>query len=113
MFDQQIGGHKNIAEVLSEIHDPPVPKKMMAPLYPDTGNQCSQLILATLVPSTPICLFFNLAKLLHTKLYAQTACLSIQQIPIFKTDKKSSCEFTKSVYMFLQIKYQPLPTAVV
>ena len=32
-------------------------------LYPDTGDQCSQLIVATLVPSTPICLFFNLAKL--------------------------------------------------
>ena len=31
--------------------------------YPDTGDQCSQLIVATLVPSTPICLFFNLAKL--------------------------------------------------
>ena len=43
----------------------------------------------------------------HTKLYAQTACLSIQQTLIFKTDKKSLCEFTKSVYMFLQIKYQP------
>ena len=26
-------------------------------------SQCSQLIVATLVPSTPICLFFNLAKL--------------------------------------------------
>ena len=35
-------------------------------LYPDTGDQCSQLIVATLVPSTPICLFFNLAKL-HCK----------------------------------------------
>ena len=43
----------------------------------------------------------------HTKLYAHTACLSIQQTLIFKTDKKSLCEFTKSVYMFLQIKYQP------
>ena len=32
-------------------------------LYPDTGDQCSQLIVATLVPSTPICLFVNLAKL--------------------------------------------------
>ena len=32
-------------------------------LYPDTGDQCSQLVVATLVPSTPICLFFNLAKL--------------------------------------------------
>ena len=32
-------------------------------LYSDTGDQCSQLIVATLVPSTPICLFFNLAKL--------------------------------------------------
>ena len=32
-------------------------------LYPDTGDQCSQLIVATLVPSTPLCLFFNLAKL--------------------------------------------------
>ena len=30
---------------------------------PSTGDQCSQLIVATLVPSTPICLFFNLAKL--------------------------------------------------
>ena len=40
-------------------------KKNMAniDLYPDTGDQCSQLIVATLVPSTPICLFFNLAKL--------------------------------------------------
>ena len=27
------GGHKNIAEVLSEIHDPPIPKKMVAPLH--------------------------------------------------------------------------------
>ena len=43
----------------------------------------------------------------RTKLYAQTACLSIQQTPIFKTDKKSLCGFTKSVYMFLQIKCQP------
>ena len=25
------GGHKNIAEELSEIHDPPIPKKMVAP----------------------------------------------------------------------------------
>ena len=24
------GGHKNTAEVLSEIHDPPIPKKMVA-----------------------------------------------------------------------------------
>ena len=41
-------------------------------IYPDTGDQCSQLVIvatlvpsteATLVPSTPICLFFNLAKL--------------------------------------------------
>ena len=32
-------------------------------LYPDTEDQCSQLIVATLVPSTPIYLFFNLAKL--------------------------------------------------
>ena len=31
----------------------------------------------------------------------------LQQTPIFETDKKSLCEFTKSVYMFLQIKYQP------
>ena len=30
---------------------------------PSTGDQYSQLIVATLVPSTPICLFFNLAKL--------------------------------------------------
>ena len=28
---QMGGGHKNIAEVLSEIHDPPIPKKMVAP----------------------------------------------------------------------------------
>ena len=33
------------------------------PTIPSTGDQCSQLIVATLVPSTPICLFFNLAKL--------------------------------------------------
>ena len=32
-------------------------------LIPSTGDQCSQLIVATLVPSTPICLYFNLAKL--------------------------------------------------
>ena len=32
-------------------------------VYPDTGDQCSQLIVATLVPSTHIYLFFNLAKL--------------------------------------------------
>ena len=31
IFDHQIGGHKYIAEVLSEIHDPPIPKKMVAP----------------------------------------------------------------------------------
>ena len=31
IFDHQIGGHKNIAEVLSEIHDPPILKKMVAP----------------------------------------------------------------------------------
>ena len=30
---------------------------------PSTGDQCSQLNVATLVPSTPICLFFNVAKL--------------------------------------------------
>ena len=30
---------------------------------PSTGDQCSQFIVATLVPSTPICLFFNLTKL--------------------------------------------------
>ena len=33
---------------------------------PSIGDQCSQLIVATLVPSTPICLFFNLTKL-HCK----------------------------------------------
>ena len=32
IFDHQIGGSQNIAEVLSEIHDPPIPKKMVAPL---------------------------------------------------------------------------------
>ena len=32
-------------------------------IIPSTGDQCSQLIVATLVPSTPICLFFNLASL--------------------------------------------------
>ena len=37
--------------------------KVKSWLYPDTGDQCSQLIVATLVPSTPICLFFNLVKL--------------------------------------------------
>ena len=33
IFDHQIGGggHEDIAEVLSEIHDPPIPKKMVAP----------------------------------------------------------------------------------
>ena len=31
IFDHQIGSHKNIAEVLSGIHDPPIPKKMVAP----------------------------------------------------------------------------------
>ena len=32
IVDHQIGGgHKNIAEVLSEIHEPPIPKKMVAP----------------------------------------------------------------------------------
>ena len=31
IFDHQMGGHKNIAEVLSEIYDPPIPKKMVAP----------------------------------------------------------------------------------
>ena len=31
IFDHQVGGHKNIDEVLSEIHDPPIPKKMVAP----------------------------------------------------------------------------------
>ena len=33
IFDHQIGGHKSTAEVglLSEIHDPPIPKKMVAP----------------------------------------------------------------------------------
>ena len=31
IFDHQMGGHKNIAEVLSEIHDPLIPKKMVAP----------------------------------------------------------------------------------
>ena len=40
---------------------PAFPSELL--LYPDTGDQCSQLIVATLVPSTPICLFFNLAKL--------------------------------------------------
>ena len=35
IFDHQMGGgHKNIAEVLSEFHDPLFqPKKMVAPLY--------------------------------------------------------------------------------
>ena len=28
IFDHQIGGSQNIAEVLLEIHDPPIPKKM-------------------------------------------------------------------------------------
>ena len=32
-------------------------------IYPALGTNGSQLIVATLVPSTPICLFFNLAKL--------------------------------------------------
>ena len=32
IFDHQMGGSQNIAEVLSEIHDPPIPKKMVAPL---------------------------------------------------------------------------------
>ena len=31
IFDHQMGGHKNIAEVLSEIYDPTIPKKMVAP----------------------------------------------------------------------------------
>ena len=31
IFDHQIGGHKNIAEILSKIHDPPIPKKVVAP----------------------------------------------------------------------------------
>ena len=32
IFDHQIGGHKNIAEVLSEIYDPPIPKENGGPL---------------------------------------------------------------------------------
>ena len=32
-------------------------------VYQDTGDQCGQLVVATLVPSTPICSFFNLVKL--------------------------------------------------
>ena len=31
IFDHQIGGHKNIAKVLSEIYNPPIPKKMVTP----------------------------------------------------------------------------------
>ena len=31
IFDHQIGGHKRFAEVLSEIYDPPIPKKMVTP----------------------------------------------------------------------------------
>ena len=32
-------------------------------IYQDTGDQCSQLVVATLVPSTPIYSFFNIVKL--------------------------------------------------
>ena len=35
-------------------------------LYPALGTNVAELIVATLVPSTPICLFFNLTKL-HCK----------------------------------------------
>ena len=44
-------------------------------LYPDTGDQCSQLIVATLVPSTPICLFFNLAKLQCKQTVVTDSCI--------------------------------------
>ena len=43
--------------------------------YPDTGDQCSQLIVATLVPSTPTCLFFNLAKLQRKQTVVTDFCL--------------------------------------
>ena len=63
--------------LIAQIREPPHPKKKKGEavlgwerfssfrgvLYPDTEDQCSQLIVATLVPSTPLCLFFNLAKL--------------------------------------------------
>ena len=45
------------------------------PLYPDTGDQCSQLIVATLVPSTRICLFFNLAKLQCKQIVVTDFCI--------------------------------------
>ena len=34
IFDHLMGGHKNIAEVLSEIYDSPIPKKMVTALGP-------------------------------------------------------------------------------
>ena len=37
-FDHQIGGSQNIAEVLPEIYDPPIPKKMVAPLHLYNGG---------------------------------------------------------------------------
>ena len=46
MFDH----HKNIAEVLSEIHDPPIPKKMVAPYM-------SQYVVAMVTMKTQISFF--------------------------------------------------------
>ena len=40
-----------------------VHKSSYCKCIPSTGDQCSQLIVARLVPSTPICLCFNLPKL--------------------------------------------------
>ena len=54
-------------------------------------------------------------KRVHTKLYAQTACLSIQQTPVFKTDKKSlnvSLQSQFTCFCKSNIN-QTLPTAVV
>ena len=45
-------------------------------LHQDTGDQCSQLIVATLVPSTPICVFFNLAKLQCIQTVVTDFCIS-------------------------------------
>ena len=45
-------------------------------LYQDSGDQCSQLVVATLVPSTPICYFFNIAKLQCKQTMVTDFCIS-------------------------------------
>ena len=48
----QQGGHKNIAKVLLEIHDPPLPKKMEAPYLSFVESIESVLEICECIPNT-------------------------------------------------------------